>query len=604
MKKSRLLLILALPLSLVSCGGGGGSTEEGRVEDTRNLDPFENTALSYSATDALGRQFSVADLHKEGKKVGIFYHIWHGYHNNGIYDVTKLLHDNPEALYNLSASETASPLGEFHYWGEPLYGYYKSEDPWVITRHMEIMMAAGIDYLCYDLTNAVIYDDAINTIFQVLDKYQKQGFNVPKVCFYTNSYSGKTMKTCYDRWYKPTSKNYYPNLWYSHDGKKPFMIGVKSDLKTNFPDVYDEMLEKLDIRESQWPNVPFDREEGFPWMDWKYEQRIFKDGSISVSLAQHPGCNCALEANGTNGRGYDHDLCENSTARVPQGENFEDQYRTALNNEDKVSNVFVTGFNEWIAIKQKNANDQLLMVDTFNEEYSRDVEMFRGYKDQKGYGDNYVMQMARLNRKFKLTEGKHYKYKEASIDINDLSEAQWSKTTNVYMDFAGDAMARSFKGADSVIDYIDNSNRNDIVKTTVTHDAEKMYFRVECLENITEKDPADKSWMNLLISTNNADIPNGNGYNFVLNREVSGGKASVESLGADYKTTKVGEAEIKVDGKIMQIAIPLSLLGKTEEDAHIGFKVADHVSDPTDIMEYYISGDSAPIGRFNYTYGF
>ena len=121
MKKHGLLLLM-LPLLLTACGGEGGSSssEEDpnkRVEDTRQLDVFERTALSYTAKDALGREFPVADLHKEGKEVGIFYHIWHGYHNRGVFDVTKLLHDNPEALYNLSTQETASPLGEFHYWG-------------------------------------------------------------------------------------------------------------------------------------------------------------------------------------------------------------------------------------------------------------------------------------------------------------------------------------------------------------------------------------------------------------------------------------------------------------------------------------------------------
>ena len=605
MKKHGLLLLM-LPLLLTACGGEGGSSssEEDpnkRVEDTRQLDVFERTALSYTAKDALGREFPVADLHKEGKEVGIFYHIWHGYHNRGVFDVTKLLHDNPEALYNLSTQETASPLGEFHYWGEPLYGYYKSEDPWVITRHMELMTAAGIDYLCYDLTNSVVYDDAINAIFEVLDKYQKQGFKVPKVCFYTNSYSGKTMKYCYETWYK---KGKYSNLWYSHDGQKPLIIGVKRDLKTNFPQIYDEMNEFFNIRESTWPSDSrFDKEEGFPWMDWKYEQTIFNDGTISVSLAQHPGCNCAKGDNGTMGRGFDYDLYQNDSSKVAQGENFEDQYRTALNSE-KVKNVFITGFNEWIAIKQKNGAGELLMVDTFNEEYSRDVEMWRGYKDQVGYGDNYAMQMMRLNRKFKTTEPVHYLYDENTIDVTNISEDQWANVKNVYMDFAGDAMVRNWKSADRVTDYIDTSNRNDIVKTSVTHDANNLYFRVECLEDITPKDEADPTWMNILINANLEDKPNWNGYNFILNRSVDGNKAAIESLDENFNATKVGEADIHVSGKIMQVAIPLSTIGKSEEDAHISFKVSDHVSNQQDILEYYVSGDSAPIGRINYDYGF
>ena len=410
------------------------------------------------------------------------------------------------------------------------------------------------------------------------------------------------MKTCYETWYK---KGLYSNLWYSHDGEKPLIIGVKSDLKTNFPYIYDEMNEFFNIRESQWPSSPFDKEEGWPWMDWTYPQRITRDGTISVSLAQHPGCNCAKGAEGTMGRGFDYDRYENSYDRVAEGANFEDEYRTVFQNENKVKNVFVTGFNEWIAIKQKNANNELLMVDTFNEEYSRDVEMFRGYKDQKGYGDNYFMQMMRLNRQFKNTEGVHYTYNEKTINLDDFTEDQWNGIKNVYMDFAGDAMERNFKAADKVTDYFDNSNRNDIVKTSVTHDATNMYFRVECLEDITEKDSEDNTWMNILISSHNDSLTYWNGYNFIINRNVNGNKASIESLdGDDFKTTKVGEADIKVSGKVMQVAVPLALINKTETEAYISFKVSDHVSIQDDIMEYYVSGDSAPIGRINYTYGY
>ncbi|MCF0107756.1 MAG: hypothetical protein HUJ59_01935 [Bacilli bacterium] len=590
-------------LALILCATGCKNESNKRIEDTRNLNPFEYTQLSYTAKDSLGREFSVSDLHKENKEVGIFYHVWHGYkhaENKGIFDVTKLLQDNPNALYNLSATEEDSPLGAFHYWGEPLYGYYRSDDPWVITRHMELLTAAGVDYLCYDLTNATIYYDAINEIFKVLDKFQKQGFKVPKVCFYTNSDSGVTMKACYETWYE---RGLYSNLWYSRDGEKPLIIGRKYDLQSKFPRVYEEMIEKMDIRESQWPDERFDVKEGFPWMDWDYPQRIFRDGTISVSVGQHPGCNCA-KPEGTKGRGFDYASYENNTEKVAEGTNFESQYSRVFENEDKINNVFLTGFNEWIAIKQDNGSGELLMVDTFNEEFSRDIEMFRGYKDQKGYGDNFVMQMMRLNKRFKTTEGRHYIYNEKTIDINDFSSEQWENIKSVYMDFAGDAIARNFKNYDRSKDYVDVSNRNDIVKTTVTHDSNNLYFRVECLENITVKEETDKTWMNILINANLKNATDWNGYNFIINRDVINGKGSIEALDENFNTTVVGEADIKVEGKIMQVAIPLSLIGKSETDAYVSFKVCDHVSDQEDIMEYYVSGDSAPIGRINYAYGY
>ena len=175
MTKHRLLLTLSIPLVISSCLTGCEKKEK-RIEDNRELTAFERTQLSDSAIDALGREIPVVDLCKDGNTVGIFYHVWHGYHNDnrGIYDVTKLLHDNPEALFNLDVNEPASPLGQYHYWGEPLYGYYSSDDPWVVARHMELLTTAGVDYICMDLSNAFVYTKTINVIFQTLDKFQKQ----------------------------------------------------------------------------------------------------------------------------------------------------------------------------------------------------------------------------------------------------------------------------------------------------------------------------------------------------------------------------------------------------------------------------------------------
>ena len=54
----------------------------------------------------------------------------------------------------------------------------------------------------------------------------------------------------------------------------------------------------------------------------------------------------------------------------------------------------------------------------------------------------------------------------------------------------------------------------------------------------------------------------------------------------------------------MVVAVPLSALGLTAESCHIEFKVSDNVTKCDDIMDYYVSGDSAPIGRLSYSYGY
>ena len=50
----------------------------------------------------------------------------------------------------------------------------------------------------------------------------------------------------------------------------------------------------------------------------------------------------------------------------------------------------------------------------------------------------------------------------------------------------------------------------------------------------------------------------------------------------------------------MQIAIPKSALNM-QSDAFY-FKVADSVENITDIMDYYVTGRSMPMGRFSYQY--
>ena len=48
--------------------------------------------------------------------------------------------------------------------------------------------------------------------------------------------------------------------------------------------------------------------------------------------------------------------------------------------------------------------------------------------------------------------------------------------------------------------------------------------------------------------------------------------------------------------------ILLESLGIKEGDFTVDFKIADGISDSSDIMNFYLDGDSAPIGRLNYRY--
>ena len=78
----------------------------------------------------------------------------------------------------------------------------------------------------------------------------------------------------------------------------------------------------------------------------------------------------------------------------------------------------------------------------------------------------------------------------------------------------------------------------------------------------------------------------------------------------DYaKTEKVADVEYKVDGKYMTVKIAKADLGLSGDDYTINFSWTDNVHDEGDytkfsgdILDFYISGDVAPGGRFKFSY--
>ena len=42
-------------------------------------------------------------------------------------------------------------------------GYYRSDDPWVVRRHLPLIAAAGVDFLFLDYTNSSVYDKELGT---------------------------------------------------------------------------------------------------------------------------------------------------------------------------------------------------------------------------------------------------------------------------------------------------------------------------------------------------------------------------------------------------------------------------------------------------------
>ena len=138
------------------------------------------------AVDALGRptpdRSTGAPAPRENRLVGMFYFLWLGEHGrHKPYDISKLTAADPNLGY-----KPASPLwgghGVYHHWGEPFYGYYYSNDEWVVRRHMKLLMQADVDFLFFDTTNAAIYRDNAKLVMRVLQEYHDAGWKIPRSC--------------------------------------------------------------------------------------------------------------------------------------------------------------------------------------------------------------------------------------------------------------------------------------------------------------------------------------------------------------------------------------------------------------------------------------
>ncbi len=637
---------------------------------------YNATINSIVSTDIYGRSFDEGDVASSDKKVGMFYFVWLGEHtDSGIFDVTKYsqTEDGKKALWsevelidpdgpinnpsNYKIKEeldgdgnpiTPSPLFTFHYFSEPLYGYYCSDDPWVIARHIELLTVSGIDYIAFDLTNISIYADNIRVVLDSLLKFQKMGWNVPKATSFltgtdkSQNHPGRILDF-YNTFYADPK---YDSLWLrDEESNKPILSIDRFEYYSGLSPI---VTANLKIKNTIWP---YDKSatiyDDMSWMDWEYPQRVYEnsDGNyMSVSVTQHVAGSFGMSANphikdGENvrttfaekydafdtggktnydsnrGRGWDYELNKNVAENAFKGTNFESQWDNALNSSKPIDEVFVTGWNEWIAYKypvevlhggSKSVKDiykkyynQVSLCDTANEEFSRDIEMTRG-----GYGDNFYLQNMRNTREFKFSSSK-VQYAGAYA-TNDIQNIDW-RNAREYLDFTGEVFERHFDRADHQDVYVNDTNRNDIKSTKVSHDGNNLYMQIETVDNIIMEDDKENN-MNLLLSLHDSNRPSWNGYQFLLNKTALTkglGKGKIQG----FKTTdsadteEIGTYDYFLDKNKLSIAIPLETLGiKKDQQFTIDFKVADGISDPSDIMNYYVDGDSAPIGRLNYRY--
>ena len=563
---------------------------------------FSSFGQSLAGTDDLGRTLQLngsVGNPKTNRQVALFYFLWQGDDAAEEYwDLSEIVPNHPEVLEDYDNKFWGKPVYKpggrvgMYYWGKPIYGYYRGDDYWVHLRNVQLLTDAGVDLLVIDATNTRVYPLQADALMKAMDAVRAQGKNPPCIVFYINTSPALSMQKVYDNFYKTGAPYSHPECWFYLDGK-PLILGFSKqadgrDFKFFFT-----------YRESQWPTEP-QKVNGWPWIEFTRPQKVYLNEKgereiVNVSVCQHPNSTIgmggsAFYGNMENwGRSYRNGSHGNPEKDIFYGYNFQEQWDFALKQE--VPFIFITGWNEWVAGRWSSRDgnpEHSWFCDQASPEYSRDVEpTLTG-----GLKDNYYMQMVGNIRKYKGMEPNPSAGHEKAIQ----KFGDWDNVSPVYTDYVGDTQARNHAGAVSIpaLHYSNTTGRNDFHLLKVSRDRKNVFFSAETVDAITEN--SGNNWMRLYLDMDRNTMTGWLGYDF---RVVEGNKLQ-KYIGGKWVDAK--KVVCVVMGNKMMITIPLKLLQDDGRSLDFEFKWSDNMQTDDDPLDWYVNGDVAPGGRFNYIY--
>ncbi len=584
-------------------------------------------ADTWVATDGADRSTPDAANTKDpgANLVGMFYFLWRDRDQNSISEISPsdhyaaYLEGGVDQLYEVMQE---GGEGHPHYWAQPYFGYYSSNDEWVLRRHAYMLAEAGVDFVYFDITNNNIHEVSHKALLKVWEEVRQEGYAVPKIVFLCGAYDSEFAEL----WQSVYAPGLYEDLWLYWEGK-PLLLLTDDVAMTDQQREFFTIRYSWAIGASDW----YSKRKGIDCWAWNgdvqrkgygdtksdFEQMYATCGFWATNMFGFQAGRSCIGSRKPDYQGdwnFGYAIMESHTGL---GLTFERQFEKIFQNNPPV--LMLTGWNEWIAGKWSGAGagtagvGQILageyhvsndptskyttyFVDQFNPEYSRDLEPMKG-----GFGDNYLYQTAINLRTYKGSRQIESAFGQRTIDL-DGSVGQWYAVGPEYRDYEGDVTHRTSPGHVGGIEhgmYVNFSGRNDIVTAKVSSDSENLYFYVECTNDITA--PEGTRWMNLFINADCDDATGWYGYDFMLNRAQKDGYVSVERfVGTDtWAFESVGSAKYALSGKVLQIMIDRDLLGVGDT---FDFKWADNSVPTGDIMEFLDQGDAAPSGRYNYRY--
>lgn len=584
---------------------------------------------TWSAIDGLGRMLpenAQAGSPRE-RFVGMFFWTWHNLHDNpdsavnrawqtpirgrGTVNMNRVMEESPEAKNDYyhpawQGMGSGNGIGCGH-WNEPVYGYYYSDDEWVLRRQAEMLANAGVDAVIFDNTNGEdTWESGYMALGRVFSRAKKDGVNVPGMAFllplhYPNNPKNgennrKQLRELYEKMYRP---GLFRDVWFYWKGK-PLVMGYPDALNPDDP-LDREILEFFTYRPCQ-PSY-YTGQIRTPMWGWLslYPQKVYTnpDGTpeeISVGVAQNtnPYATVAQKPSVMNGYGiFGRSYTSRGFDPRPDsklwGANFQEQWDYALQVDPEF--VFVTGWNEWISghcpVRCDVPNG---LSDEFDDEHSRDLEPSRG--DLK---DHYYYQLCANIRRFKGVSRPADASSAAALNLNSTAR-QWEEMGTAFADYRKDLSPRDAQG---YYHYTSDTGRNAVTLSRVSHDEEYLYFEASCQSDITPVGCAN--WMRLLIRTRQ-DGPTWEGFHYIVNRNSPSDSAALERSQGGWKWTVAEKCEYAVDKNRILIRVSRRVLGADTPSFRIWFKWCDNNLQDGDIMTLYTDGDASPGGRFMFSY--
>ncbi len=560
---------------------------------------------TWGAIDALGRvlpHYRTVGPPRKNKSVGIFYFTAY---NHPAYRFAKgkkeyYLYDNDKIIarrHYRPGWYLIGPLHTVHWWGEPLVGYYRSSDPWVIRQNAEMLSDAGVNTLIFDNTNGPTYPNTQRAIFKTFERLRKLGDATPDFACFTGH---GAWNTDYRNIYQ---KGLYKNLWFRWEGKPLLLyVGQAGQIPTDerkfFTLRYCWAWTGGKNRWG-WDNVaPGNRWE----YAWHSNPKVPEEMPVAVGGW----------ATSNIGRSFHNGVEPPRALQNPAaGLCFAEQWNHALKVDPAF--VFITGWNEWTAgcfpsggagpgswpemLGHPVKPGDPIYVDEFDSEFSRDAQPMKG-----GFEDDYYYQMVTGIRRYKGVQP----LPSVSMATIHLAESwnQWASVNPLFINNIGLAVHRDYQGwgnGPRLPVYRNNTGRNDIVGAKVCYDAKNMYFWVQTRKTITSwKSP---NWMLLFINSTGNPHKGWLGYNYVIDRKVLNDHTTTlqKNIGNQYKWKIIGKVQYRVKGDQMEVVVPrklLGLAGKLPADIH--FKWADNIQQTGKWSDFYLNGNCAPPFRYYY----